>query len=301
MFSGSYVALVTPFTQDGGAIDVKALSRLVEWQLDQGTEGLLVCGSTGEGVLLTQKEHTQVVEAAVQVTGRRVPVIAGVSGIATDESIALAQHSEKAGADGLLVVSPPYIKPTQEGVYEHFKAIENATALPIIAYNNPGRAGTLITEETLVRLAMLPGVVGVKDSADSLMRPLALDVALMQAKISNFCQLSGDDGTVPAFLAQGGHGSISAIANLVPALCAKLHQLWKAGENQQMSCLQQKLYPLIQHVFSETSMACLKAGLAEKGLCHDRVRLPLQPLTLHGRQRLARLMKDLEAVTNLRS
>lgn len=297
MFSGSYVALVTPFSKKGDDVDLQSLNRLVAWQIDQGTEGILAAGSTGEGFSLTQKEHAQVIETVVEASQKRVPVLAGTSALTTKEAIILAQQAENAGADGLLSVAPPYLKPTQKGLYEHFKVLKAATSLPLVLYNNPSRAGSLITEDTLAKLARIPGIVGVKDSADCLARPLAVRHHLPPALAKDFCQLSGDDGTVPAFLAQGGQGSISAIANLVPSFCAKLHQLWREGQISQVIALQQKLYPLIKHVFAETSVACLKAGLQEKGLCYDSVRSPLQPLSSMGRQMLKSLKASLEDIS----
>lgn len=296
MFSGYYVALVTPFTPGGKEIDRLALKNLVEWHLHHGTQGLLVCGSTGEGLCLTPEEHTCVVATSVEAAAGKVPVLAGASAITTHEAIQIARLSEKAGASALLAVAPPYLKPTQEGLYQHFKTLEASTDLPILLYNNPGRTGILIQNETILKLSKLKKIVGLKDSTDDLVHPLVMRSLLKKEGREDFILLSGDDVTLLAFLAQGGQGSISALANLIPALWQRLAKLWQDGKRQQALALQMQLYPLFSLVFSETSPACLKAGLAAKGLCHEDVRAPLVPLSDPARPALKQILEDLETL-----
>lgn len=288
MFSGSYVALVTPFK--GGALDETALVRLIEWHLAEGTEGLVVCGSTGEGFSLTKTEHRQVVERAVAAVAGRIPLIAGASAMTTAGAVDLAQQAEAAGADGLLSVTPPYLKPTQEGLYAHFKTLNEATSLPILLYHHPGRTGTVMEEATLLKLARLPHIVGLKDSTDDLSCPLALRHAIGP----DFVQVSGDDSTVLAFLAQGGQGGISTIGNVVPGLCATLHRLWREARFAEALTLQTRLYPLYKLAFSEASPTPVKYGLSYLGFCDDEVRPPLHPFSDTGRKALREMLESLK-------
>ncbi len=295
MFSGSFVALVTPFRED--AIDVEAFQRLIEWQIAEGTEGLVVCGSTGEGFSLTREEHARVIDVTVKTVRKRVPVIAGASSMTTSGAIDLAHQAENLGADGLLIVTPPYVKPTQDGIYEHFRAVAAAIELPIIVYNHPGRTGTMIEDQTMIRLAALETIVGVKDSTDLLSRPLAL----RQVLGPDFVQLSGDDGTALAFLAQGGHGCISTIGNLVPGLCARLHLLWKEGKKEEALDLQTELYSLYRLAFSEASPAPVKDGLSYMGLCQADIRSPLQPFSPGGQKALRQKLLEMGALDSIAS
>ncbi len=277
MFSGSIVALVTPFRN--GAVDEKAFEAFVDWQINEGTHGLVPVGTTGESPTLSHDEHKRVVELCIGVAGGRVPVIAGAGSNSTAEAIELAAHAKRAGAQAALVVTPYYNKPSQEGLYQHYKAIHDAVDLPIIIYNIPGRSVIDMSVETMARLAELPNIVGVKDATADLARPLATRVRLG----AEFCQLSGEDATVAAFLAQGGHGCISVSANVAPRLCAQLHQAWQARDLDTFAVLRDQLMPLHKAVFCEPSPAPAKHALNLLGMMEPTVRLPLVGLTDAGK------------------
>src|SRR3712207_24451 len=219
MLRGSMVALITPM-RDDGAMDEKNFAELVEWQIAEGTEGLIPVGTTGESPTLTHEEHKRVVELCVEVTAGRVPVVAGTGSNSTAEAIDFTRHAKKAGADACLVVSPYYNKPTQEGLYLHFTAIADAVDLPMVVYNIPGRSVVDIAPDTMARLAKHPNVIGVKDSTANLARPLHT----RRGCGADFVQLSGEDHTALAFLAAGGHGCISVTANVAPRLCAEMQR-----------------------------------------------------------------------------
>lgn len=277
MFQGSIVALVTPFRD--GALDEPAFRALIEWHLAEGTQGFVPVGTTGESPTLTHPEHERVIELCIGTVGGRVPVIAGTGSNSTVEAISLTRHAQRAGADAALVVTPYYNKPTQEGLYAHFRAIHDAVDLPLIIYNIPGRSVVDMAPETMARLAKLPNIVGVKDSSADIMRPL-----LTQAGCGGeFCQLSGEDGNVVAFLAHGGHGCISVTANVAPRLCAELHRAWQAGRPGEALALHRRLLPLHQALFCETSPAPAKYALSRLGRCADEVRLPLVALSERAR------------------
>ena len=271
MFKGSIVALITPFTDHG--VDEKAFQGLVDWQIGEGTQGLVPCGTTGESPTLSHPEHERVIELCVEVAAGRVPVIAGTGSNSTEEAISLTRHARKAGVDAALVVTPYYNKPTQEGLYQHFKAIHDAVDLPIVIYNIPGRSVIDMSIDTMARLAELPRIVGVKDSTADLVRPLATRVRIGP----EFCQLSGEDATATAFLAQGGHGCISVTANIAPRLCAEMHNAWAAGDLKRMEAARDRLMPLHRALFLETSPGPVKYGAKLLGRCGDHVRLPLVP------------------------
>jgi 4-hydroxy-tetrahydrodipicolinate synthase len=269
MFRGSIVALVTPFRN--GAVDEKAFQDLVDWQIGAGTDGLVPCGTTGESPTLSHAEHERVIALCVEAAAGRVPVIAGTGSNSTEEAISLTRFAKEAGATAALIVTPYYNKPTQDGLYAHYKAIHDAVALPILIYNIPGRSVVDMTPETMARLARLPNIVGVKDSSADITRPL------ITAELcgSEFCQLSGEDGNALAFRAHGGHGCISVTANAAPALCAALHDAWDAGRPEQALALHRRLMPLHRALFLETSPAPIKAALAMLGRCEAELRLPL--------------------------
>jgi 4-hydroxy-tetrahydrodipicolinate synthase len=269
MFRGSLVALVTPFRN--GAIDEDALQSLVDWHLEQGTHGLVPVGTTGESPTLSHAEHERVVEVVIEAAARRLPVIAGAGSNSTAEAISLAKHAKQAGADAILVVTPYYNKPTQAGLYAHFRAIHDAVDLPLLIYNIPARSVVDMTVETMAELARLEHVVGVKDATCDLVRPLLT----AQACGDDFCQLSGEDGTALAFLASGGHGCISVTANAAPRLCAEMHEAWQRGDAAEALALQRRLTPLNKALFVETSPAPVKYALARLGKCGAAVRLPL--------------------------
>ncbi len=269
MFKGCLTALITPFR--AGAVDEKAFQSFVDWQIKEGIHGLVPCGTTGESPTLSHKEHERVTTLCVEVAKGRVPVIAGTGSNSTEEAIGFARHAEKAGADAQLVVTPYYNKPTQEGLYRHFKAIHDACALPIIIYNIPPRSVVDMTVETMARLAKLPRIVGVKDATNDLTRPLRTKLAIG----GKFSLLSGEDGTALAFLAGSGHGCISVTSNVAPRLCAGMHEAWQKGNIKRAQELNESLMPLHLALFAETSPAPVKYAASLLGLCSADVRLPL--------------------------
>jgi 4-hydroxy-tetrahydrodipicolinate synthase len=273
MFHGSIVALLTPFK--GGKVDEKAFQSFVEWQVAQGTHGLVPCGTTGESPTLSHEEHNRVVELCIEAAGGKVPVMAGTGSNSTDEAIALTRHAKQAGAQAALVVTPYYNKPSQEGLYQHFKAIHDAADLPIFIYNIPGRSVVDMSVATMARLAKLPNIVGVKDATADLSRPSRL----LQEVGPDFIQLSGEDATALAFNAQGGMGCISVTANVAPALCSAMQTAWAKGDLKEAFRLRDVLSPLHDSMFVETSPAPVKFAASLLGLGTDEVRLPLVPAT----------------------
>ncbi|MCB9979306.1 MAG: 4-hydroxy-tetrahydrodipicolinate synthase [Rhodospirillales bacterium] len=271
-FGGSITALVTPFAgQDADSVDFDAFDVLIERQIAARTSALVPCGTTGESPVLTHDEHGRIVQRCVRAVKGRVPVIAGTGSNSTREAIALSRQAADCGADALLIVAPYYNKPTQEGLYAHFKAIHDATALPIILYNIPGRCVVDITPDTCARLADLPRIAGLKDATNDLTRPTTL-----RARIAKpFALLSGEDATASAFLAMGGHGCISVTSNVAPDLCAQMHESWRAGDLSTFSTLRDRLAPLHRALFLETSPAPVKYALSRLGLCAETLRLPL--------------------------
>jgi len=269
MFKGSITALITPF-RDGG-VDEKAFRELVDWQIAEGSDGLVPCGTTGESPTLSHAEHMRVVELCVAAAKGRVPVIAGTGSNSTAEAILLTRHAKEAGADGALIVMPYYNKPTPEGQYRHFKAIHDAVEIPIVIYNIPGRSVVDMSVETMARLAELPNIVGVKDATQDLVRPLATKV-----RIGNgCCQLSGEDATALPLLAQGGDGCISVTANVAPRLLSEMHAAWGRGNLARAMEINERLLPLHQALFCETSPGPVKYAASLLGRCRPDTRLPL--------------------------
>jgi 4-hydroxy-tetrahydrodipicolinate synthase len=273
MYQGSFVALITPF-QDG-SVDEKAFQSFVDWQLKQGTDGLIPCGTTGESPTLTHDEHKRVTELCIEVAAGRAPVMAGAGSNSTAEAIELAQHAERAGADSVLVVVPYYNKPTQAGLYAHYKAINDAVGIPIFIYNIPGRSVVDMSVDTFKRLFELPNIAGVKDATGDVARPVVYAKELGP----DFCQMSGEDATAIPYLAAGGHGCISVTANIAPALCAEQHAAWAAGDVARAMDIQQKLIPVHQAMFIESSPGPVKHAAKLMGLCSDEVRLPMCDIT----------------------
>lgn len=271
MFQGSMTALITPFRD--GRVDEAAYRAFVEWQIAEGSEGLVPCGTTGESATLTHEEHMRVTELCIAAAGGRVPVIAGTGSNSTEEAIMLTRHAEKAGADAALLITPYYNKPVQEGLYRHFKAVHDATGLPILVYNVPGRTAVDMSVATTARLAELPRIVGIKDATADLARPLRLRRLVGEA----FSQLSGEDATVLAFLAQGGHGCISVTANVAPRLCAELHRAWRAGEARKALAVHETLLPVHDAMFVETNPIPVKYAVSLLGRCSGEIRLPMTP------------------------
>jgi len=271
MFKGAITALITPFKD--GEIDWPAFENLVEWQVEQGIHGLVPCGTTGESPTLSHEEHMAIVQRCVDVVKKRVPVIAGTGSNSTREAMTLTAHAKQAGADAALIVTPYYNKPTQEGLFEHFRAIHEAVDIPIVIYNIPGRCVVDMSVETMARLAELPRIVGVKDATGDLARPLET----AQKCGSDFCQLSGDDITAPAMLAQGGHGVISVISNIAPAQCAGMQNAWFDGDLKTFAEIRDRLAPLGTTLFIESNPTPVKYAASVLGLCTDQVRRPLLP------------------------
>ena len=286
MFKGSIVALITPFRQ--GRVDDKAFAALVDWQIAEGTDGLVPCGTTGESPTLSHEEHIAVVELCVKAAKGRVPVIAGTGSNSTDEAIMLTRHAKEAGAAAGLVVTPYYNKPTQEGLYRHFKAIADAVDLPILIYNIPGRSVVDMSIATMARLAEHKNIVGVKDATSDLARPLRTRLAIG----ADFCQLSGEDATVVPFLAQGGVGCISVTANIARKLCAQLHDAWAKGDMASVNALNEKLLPVHDCLFVETNPAPVKFAASLLGKCTGELRLPLCEVMDSTKARIKTAMTD---------
>ena len=272
-FRGSFTALVTPFKN--GALDEQAFRSLVNWQIEQGTHGLVPVGTTGESPTLSHEEHHKVVEWCIAEAKGRVPVIAGAGSNSTREAVELARHAEKAGADAVLVVTPYYNKPTQEGMYQHFKAVNDAIGIPIIIYNIPPRSVVDMSVDTMSRLYELDNIVGVKDATANLGRVSQQRHAMGP----DFIQLSGEDMTALAYMAAGGHGCISVVSNVAPKLCSDLMGAVFAGDYSGALKIQDRLVPLHDAVFKEPGVAGAKHGLTLLGRIQEEVRLPLMPVT----------------------
>ncbi|WP_421865934.1 4-hydroxy-tetrahydrodipicolinate synthase [Parvibaculum sp.] len=271
MFKGSFVALITPFK--GGKVDEAAFVKLVEWQIEQGTHGLVPCGTTGESPTFSHDEHKRVVELCIETARGRVPVIAGAGSNNTVEAIELTAFAKEAGADAVLSVTGYYNKPSQEGIYQHFKAVNDAVDIPIILYNIPGRTIVDISLETMTRLFALKNIVGVKDATANLAR-VSLQRQMMG---TDFCQLSGEDATALGFNAHGGVGCISVTANIAPALCAEFQQATLAGDFAKALEIQDRLMPLHTALFLDPNPAPAKYAANLLGFCENELRLPLVP------------------------
>jgi 4-hydroxy-tetrahydrodipicolinate synthase len=287
MFKGSLVALITPMRPDG-SVDEKAYAEFVDWQIKEGTDAVVPVGTTGESPTLSHDEHKRVVEIAIEVAKGRVPVIAGAGSNSTAEAIDLARHARKAGADATLIVTPYYNKPTQEGMYLHFKAIADAVDLPLIIYNIPPRSVVDMSVETMARLAKHKNIVGVKDATANLARPLHTK----RACGDDFCQLSGEDHTAIAFLAAGGDGCISVTANVAPRLCAAMQDAWQEGRVKDAMAIQNRLVPLHDALFSETSPAPVKFAASLLGKTSEHCRLPLAPIMEGTRTKVRTAMTE---------
>jgi len=272
-FRGSFTALVTPFKN--GSVDEQAFRGLVDWQIAEGTNGLVPVGTTGESPTLSHEEHHKVIEWCVDQARGRVPVIAGAGSNSTKEAIGFAQRAEKAGADAVLVVTPYYNKPTQEGLYQHYKAINDAIGIPIIIYNIPPRSVIDMSVDTMKRLWDLKNIAGVKDATANVVR-----VSQQRAAMGpDFNQLSGEDASALGYMAHGGHGCISVTSNVAPRLCAEFQACCVRGDYTGAIELQDKLMPLHMALFVETSPSPAKYALSLLGKCAETVRLPMVPVT----------------------
>jgi 4-hydroxy-tetrahydrodipicolinate synthase len=271
-FRGSFTALVTPF--NNGAVDEKAFRALVDWQIAEGTNGLVPVGTTGESPTLSHDEHHNVVAWCIDQARGRVPIVAGAGSNSTKEAVDLAKHAEKAGASAVLVVTPYYNKPTQEGLYQHFKAINDAIGIPIIIYNIPPRSVIDMSVDTMKRLYELKNIAGVKDATGNVVRASQQRVAMGP----EFNQLSGDDALALGYMAHGGHGCISVTANVAPRLCAEFQACCLKQDYAGALRLQDKLLPLHLALFIEANPAPAKYALSVLGKCTETVRLPMVPV-----------------------
>ena len=274
MFKGSLVALITPMREDG-SLDEKAYASFVDWQIREGTHGVVPVGTTGESPTVNHDEHKRIVEWCIDEVRGRVPVIAGAGSNSTKEAIELAQHAEKAGAHAVLVVTPYYNKPTQEGLYQHYKAINDAIGIPIIIYNIPGRSVIDMTVDTMARLFELKNIAGVKDATASMVRVSQQRAALG----ADFNQLSGEDATVLGYMAHGGHGCISVTSNVAPRLCSEFHQAWQKGDVAAALKVHDKLMPLHTNLFIESNPSPVKYALSLLGKMDETLRLPMVPVS----------------------
>jgi len=286
MFGGAMVAIVTPFRN--GLVDEDAFRRLIEEQIAAGTDGIVPCGTTGESTTLSHEEHDRVIEIAVDAVKKRVPVIAGTGSNSTAEALRLTRHAWEAGADGALLVCPYYNRPTQEGLYLHYRTVAEKVPIPIIVYNIPGRTGTNMLPETLARLAKIPNIVGVKEAAGSI-KQMSDQIQLCGA---DFDVLSGDDIFTLPLLALGGKGIISVISNVVPGDMAGLVDAFAAGDLEKARALHFRMSPLIDALFIETNPIPVKAALAMMGKIDGELRLPLCPMTEKNEAVLKKAMQE---------
>jgi 4-hydroxy-tetrahydrodipicolinate synthase len=286
MFKGSIVAIVTPFKD--GKVDEEAYRELIEFQIENGTRAIVPCGTTGESATLDMDEHNRVINMAVNAVNKRVPVIAGTGGNSTSEAIELTEHAKKIGADATLQVTPYYNKPTQEGLYQHFKAIAKAVPLPQVLYNVPGRTSVNMLPVTVARLAELSEVVGIKEASGNLGQ-MAEIIRLAGDKI---VLLSGDDNVTLPVLSIGGKGVISVVANIVPKDSADMVTAWEEGNFEKAKGLFYKLFPLCQAMFYETNPIPVKTALALMGKIQDELRLPLSPMAPANLDKLKTALKD---------
>ena len=287
MFSGSLVAIVTPFRN--GKVDERALADLIEWQIANGTDGIVPCGTTGESATLTHEEHHRVVRLTVEVVNRRVPVIAGTGSNSTDEAISLTRHAKQAGAEAALLITPYYNKPTQEGLYRHYKAVAEAVDLPLVLYNIPGRTGVNMLPATVARLAVMKNVVGIKEGSGSVQQ--ASEIA--QTCGDRLTVLSGDDALTLPMMAVGAKGVITVTANVVPKEMAQLTASFLAGRLDEARRIHFALSPLFAALFYETNPIPVKEALGMMGKIDPELRLPLCAMGADNRNQLAKVLKDL--------
>ena len=278
---GSITALITPMQADGG-VDEDRYAAFMDWQITEGTQGLVPMGTTGESATLSHSEHEKAIRLCVEVTAGRVPVIAGTGSNSTEEAVSLSLAAQNAGADALLVVTPYYNKPTQAGLIAHYRAIHDATTLPIIIYNIPGRSVINMSVETMATLSALERIVGVKDATADLVRPIEQRLA----SGPDFIQLSGEDASILPFMGAGGHGCISVTSNVAPRLCAEFHAAWAAGDHAQAQAINDRLMPLHDALFVESNPVPAKYALELLGRVQPGLRLPLVPLSEASEKRV---------------
>ena len=281
MLKGSLVALITPMNQDG-SINYEQLHDLIDWHIENGTDGIVAVGTTGESATLPVEEHLAIIEATVKHVNKRIPVIAGTGANNTVEAIALSKAAEQAGADYTLSVVPYYNKPSQEGIYQHFKAIAEATSIPMIIYNVPGRTVVSMSNDTILRLAEIPNIVGVKEASGK----IGSNIELINSVPEGFAVFSGDDPTGLPFMLCGGHGVVTVAANVAPKLFSDMCQAALEGDIATARRLNEQLIPIYNTMFCEPSPAAPKWGLSLLGKCEPHVRLPLVALTEDGQAKV---------------
>jgi 4-hydroxy-tetrahydrodipicolinate synthase len=290
MFKGSIVAIVTPFRK--GKVDERALGDLIEWHIAQGTNAIVPCGTTGESATLDYKEHYRVIDFAVKTVNKRVPVIAGTGANSTDETIEITQHAKKSGADAALLVAPYYNKPTQEGLFRHYKAIAEKVDIPIVLYNVPGRTAVNILPATVARLAEIRNIVAIKEATGD-MKQVSEVIRLCGDKIT---VISGDDFTTLPLLALGGKGVISVSANVAPKDVCQMCSLWMNGQHDKARAIHYKLEPLNGAMFIETNPIPVKTALAMMGRIQEEFRLPLCEMAPANREKLKKVLVDLKLI-----
>jgi 4-hydroxy-tetrahydrodipicolinate synthase len=284
---GSIVALVTPMQEDG-SVDFDALRRLIDWHVAQGTDCIGVVGTTGESPTVSVEEHCEIIRVAVEQARGRVPIMAGAGGNATREAIELSAYARKVGADCTLSVVPYYNKPSQEGIYQHFRAIAEAVDIPMVLYNVPGRTVADMHTATVLRLAQVPGIVGLKEATGDIERACEL----IKGAPKGFSIYSGDDATAVALMLLGGHGNVSVTANVAPRLMHELCAAALAGRSHEAAAIHLRLLGLHQNLFIEPSPAPTKWAMAKLGLCGPTMRLPITPLTASGQAAVLQAMRD---------
>jgi 4-hydroxy-tetrahydrodipicolinate synthase len=290
MFFGSIPAVITPFKNH--EVDYESLSVILNHLIQNGSNGLVPCGTTGESPTLSHEEHKKIIEETIRISDKRIPIIAGTGSNNTAEAIDFTKHAESNGADAALVVTPYYNKPTQQGLFAHFEKIAKSVKIPIIIYNIPGRSVVDMSIETMIKLSKIDNIVGVKDATNDLFRPL-LTIANMK---SDFCFLSGEDGTALAFLAQGGHGCVSVTANIAPKLCSELQKAWREKDIQKAQEFNLKLAKLHNSLFVESSPGPVKYAASLIGLCNSETRLPLVEITEKTKNEVFNCLKDLSLI-----
>ena len=290
MFKGSIVAIVTPFKK--GKVDEKALGDLIEWHISQGTNAIVPCGTTGESATLDYKEHYRVIDLTVKTVNKRVPVIAGTGANATDETIEITKHAKKSGADAALLVSPYYNKPTQEGIYRHYKAIAEAVDMPLVPYNVPGRTASNVLPSTVARLAEIKNIVAIKEASGD-MKQVSEIIRLCGDRIT---VLSGDDFTTLTLMALGGKGVISVSANVMPKEVSKMCSLMLKGQYDKAREIHYKLEPLNAAMFIETNPIPAKTALAMMGKIQEEFRLPLCEMAPANREKLKKVLQDMKLI-----
>jgi 4-hydroxy-tetrahydrodipicolinate synthase len=290
MFKGSIVAIVTPFKK--GKVDEKALGDLIEWHISQGTNAIVPCGTTGESATLDYKEHYRVIDLTVKTVNKRVPVIAGTGANATDETIEITKHAKKSGADAALLVSPYYNKPTQEGIYRHYKAIAEAVDMPLVPYNVPGRTASNVLPSTVARLAEIKNIVAIKEASGD-MKQVSEIIRLCGDRIT---VLSGDDFTTLTLMALGGKGVISVSANVMPKEVSKMCSLMLKGQYDKAREIHYKLEPLNAAMFIETNPIPVKTALAMMGKIQEEFRLPLCEMAPANREKLKKVLQDMKLI-----